>query len=200
MEFIAGTTRLEFIQTELQFQPGLFKNLFVQKNNRTLAYTLDQKRYAFLKPTIIQRYPLSPGIELGTFLYSLKLNGDNLYLKFLNKYGDLIYCRFSFNDPQLSQRRGLYAYTVNNQVKYIGQTIDTFKKRINLGYGVIHPKNCYLDGQATNCHLNALIAENKNELKFYICPLQDPIQIGIFEKLLIQHHNPSWNIALKLNS
>ena len=80
---------------------------------------------------------------------------------------------------------------------YIGKSVDTFGKRINQGYGAIHPKNCYLDGQATNCHINALIAQHRQEIQFFICPLKDPAKIGEVENRLITRHQPQWNIAGK---
>jgi len=85
-------------------------------------------------------------------------------------------------------------------IKYIGKTTDGFKKRINQGYGKIHPKNCYLDGQATNCHLNALIAENSDQIRFYVCPVESESEIAKLEAVCIQRFRPEWNIALGPNS
>jgi hypothetical protein len=52
------------------------------------------------------------------------------------------------------------------------------KKRISQGYGKISPKNCYLDGLATNCHLNALITEtikSKKEILLWGNPPKNPL-------------------------
>jgi hypothetical protein len=70
---------------------------------------------------------------------------------------------------------------------------------VNQGYGVIHPKNCYRDGQATNCHLNSLIAEEGGEIGFWVCPLERNTDIKELEKRLIQDPDRrlEWNIALK---
>lgn len=67
------------------------------------------------------------------------------------------------------------------------------KKRINQGYGKIHPKNCYLDGQSTNCHLNALVARNLDSIELWFCELT-PAEIDIAEKELIHAYKPAWNI------
>src|SRR5262249_9577473 len=117
----------------------------------------------------------------------------------LNPYGDGVYCRFLIND--FLDFRGLYSFALNTEIKYIGKVQgSTFAKRINQGYGRIDPKNCYLDGQATNCHLNNLINQCADGIEFYICPLDDEEKIDRFEKILIRNLNPEWNIALKPKS
>lgn len=83
---------------------------------------------------------------MSDFLTILKQNDDDFYMKFLNQYGDLIYSRFTINDEYFSGEKGLYLYTVDDEIKYIGRCLDTFKTRVNRGYGKIVPKNCYLDG------------------------------------------------------
>lgn len=95
-----------------------------------------------------------------------------------------------------SQQRGLYCFVVEDgeQIKYIGKTADSFKKRMNQGYGQIHPKNCYLDGQATNCHLNALIAGSQESVGLRVHPMEDKSEVGRVERLLIEQLRPQWNI------
>lgn len=68
------------------------------------------------------------------------------------------------------------------------------KKRVNNGHGKIHPKNCYIDGQATNCHLNALIAQSREELSLWLCPIGSDEKIKMTEVLLLRRYYPSWNI------
>jgi len=148
----------------------------------------------------MQKYADYLDWPLGSFLLELKQGGDEskLYAAFLNKYGDLQYCRFSI-DGDLVGKKGLYCYTVDGSVKYIGRCRDSFNKRVNQGYGVIHPKNCYLDGQATNCHINFLIATATGKIGFWVCPLESDAEIKALEERLIK--DPSrqldWNIALK---
>jgi hypothetical protein len=197
MELQASDTILQFVPVKLHFSQNIASDLFATKNNKTLAETLQHHRYASLLPTIQKQYPAALTQNLGDFLKGLKANGDSLYRKFLNKYGDEIYCKFTIQDPLYLNRKGLYCFAVNEEVKYIGKTVDTFKKRINLGYGTVHAKNCYLDGQATNCHLNSLIALNQPRIEFYLCPLQNNIDIGKYEDLLIKKYDPEWNIMLK---
>ena len=198
MDLWAGNVVLTFTPVRLEFREQTLTNIFAKKNNRTVAETLGHKRYTLLAAQVEQNYPQALSEKLGDFLFGLKQAGDPFYRRFLNKYGDEgAYCTFSITDPLYWARKGLYLYVLNGEVKYVGKTEDTFKKRINGGYGTIHPKNCYLDGQATNCHLNALIAQHRERVEFYLCPLDNNSDISEFEGKLIQSLNPSWNIMLK---
>lgn len=95
--------------------------------------------------------------------------------------------------------RGLYIYVVKNKLQYIGRCKDSFRNRINQGYGTIHPKNCFIDGQATNCHINALATQFRADIKLFICPLNDLQTIVDGEVRLIGQYRPSWNIQGILN-
>lgn len=193
----AGYTSLTFEPVKLYFREHIVTNVFAGKNNKTLAETLAHPRYASLSYTVQEKYSAWLQHKLGDFLNTLKQTGDTFYLMFLNRYGDGTYCNFQINEAAYLNKRGLYLYTVNGQVKYIGRCKDSFKKRVNQGYGAIHPKNCFLDGQSTNCHLNALIAANQSSVEFYVCPIQDLVTIEQLEIRLIQNYKPEWNIALK---
>jgi hypothetical protein len=134
---------------------------------------------------------------LGTFLLQLKTSGNANYKRFLNGYGDSGYCTFRMERGPLARKKGLYCYRLKHEIVYVGRSYDPFDKRINQGYGTIHPKNCYVDGQATNCHLNALIAPNLGEIALFLCPLADDTEIERLERRLIQLLRPRWNIALR---
>ena len=188
---------LRFFQVQLFFEPGTKTNLFALKNNKTVGETIRDRRYASLAEIVCARYPNAIGVPLGTFLLERKQASDRFYLRFLNPYGDETYCKFRFKDTPWLNRKGLYCYVVKSSITYVGQSKDTFGKRINHGYGNISPKNCYLDGQETNCHLNSSIASHRYDLELYLCELNDPVAINIMEKKMIQEYQPPWNIALK---
>src|SRR5713226_473709 len=72
----------------------------------------------------------------------------------LNRYGAGPFCKFKIpNDRKFC---GVYAITVEDSVKYIGECVD-LTSRYNMGYGTISPRNCFAGGQETNCRLNNLI-------------------------------------------
>ncbi len=186
---------LSFTEVPLVFEGGEEENVFANKNNKSLAETLQHRRYTHFQEEVYQIYSQYLDWELGRFLAQLKVQGDDFYLKFLNKYGDQRYCRFYIEDQSVLNKKGLYLYAIADQIKYVGRCRDSFRKRINQGYGKIHPKNCFIDGQATNCHLNALITQHRASIRFSVHIMEDEEDIKLAEQDLIQHLNPPWNIA-----
>ena len=188
---------LEFQRATLSFVPGIKSNVFAEKNNKTVAETLAHKRYCSLLGLISAEHADAMDKPLGTFLLQLKVSGNANYKRFLNAYGDCSYCTFRMERGPLALKKGLYCYRLRHEIVYVGRSYDPFEKRINQGYGTIHPKNCYIDGQATNCHLNALIAPNSQDIELFLCPLVHEGEIERLERRLIQLVRPQWNIALK---
>ncbi len=194
MKIVIQGHQLEFIQIPIEFHQHGIVNLFAQKNNKSLSETLLSKRYASLSKEIQRRYPNSLNDKLGEFLYRLKLSGDKFYLRFLNEHGDNVFCDFSTGRTTLSNARGVYCFRVGETIKYFGRSHDPFEKRLNQGYGHISPKNCYRDGQSTNCHINSMIAQNHADVFYYVFPLDNDPMIDKLEKLLINSYKPEWNM------
>jgi hypothetical protein len=187
---------LIFHQLPLVFLDHGLTNLFAHKNNKTVSETLTHRRYQNLDSLVRQRYPLALHEPLGMFLFSLKCAEDSTYKRFLNAYGDGVYCKFMTVPSPLAEQKGVYCFCIAGKVVYVGRSRASFLRRINQGYGTIHPKNCYLDGQATNCHLNALIALEIDAVSCYVSPLGNDQQIDNWERQLICAYRPAWNIAL----
>ncbi len=194
MADLASRGFADFKQVNVRFLASSRCDLFAAKNNKTLAETLDQKRYARLRFEVERNYSDRLGEPLGEFLLGLKVAKDNFYRSFLNSYGDLEYCTFEIADSWALGLRGVYFYSVDDEVKYVGRCKDSMKKRINQGYGKIHPKNCYIDGQATNCRINALICEMKDRVSLWLLPLFDTDEIDSYEKSLLNVLDLAWNI------
>lgn len=190
---------LSFKEVDLKFGETNLKDVFALKNNKTLSETIEHEKYAKFKKFIIDNYPSFLDFRLGDFLLILKKKKDDNYKLFLNIYGDLEYSFFYIADKEVLNKKGLYAYTVENEIKYIGRCLDSFKKRINQGYGKIYPKNCYRDGQATNCHLNSLITKNSSSVSLWIYPVRNDEEIMRLEIALIGKYDPEWNIAVPYN-
>ena len=68
----------------------------------------------------------------------------------LSHHGNGAFCRFSINAGDWP---GVYLWVVDNNIIYIGET-DGLRRRFNMGYGNISPRNCYVGGQTTNCKMN----------------------------------------------
>lgn len=187
------TLSCEFREIPLKFIDGSCENVFARKNNKTVIETLNHSRYQKLKQKTVTRYPHSLDSPLGKFLLELKKVGDGFYLSFLNGYGDRTYSNFVIADSEFYTARGIYAYFVHDELKYIGRCKDSMKKRINQGYGKIHPKNCYLDGQVTNCRLNWLITKAQEDVSLWFCAMDSLDEIVEEEKRLIRMCSPPWN-------
>ncbi len=187
---------LSFEETPIHFKKRNLHSLFASKNNKTLFETLSHPKYKSLQKEFIQFSDIELKKPLGDFLYGLKISGNKSYLKFLNKYGDNIFCEFLI-DTNLNEN-GIYCWVVNDKVKYIGRCTDNFKKRVNQGYGKINAKNCYKDGQATNCHLNSEINKYDN-IKFYIYKMTNKAkeEIHLLEKEILTEKDFEWNVQKK---
>ena len=188
---------LEFFQVQIYFEGEEKENLFSQKNNKTLGETLEDRRYKKFKDLCNEKYNDYMDVPLGKFLLMLKNKGNSYYKLFLNKYGDLSYSHFWIDDKKILNKKGIYIYKLEKDIKYVGRCLDNFNKRINFGYGTIHPKNCYLDGQATNCHMNSKITRNTYSVTLWICTLDNDMDIIDIENKLIEKYNPTWNISGK---
>jgi hypothetical protein len=194
MEIIVQGRRLNFVQIPLVSTKHDIVNLFAGKKNKTLAETLLSHRYSSLTKAVHSSYQNALNEKLGEFLYKLKISGDLFYLQFLNEHGDNEFCDFSIAPTKLGKAKGVYCFVVGTRVMYFGRSHDPFEKRLNQGYGHISPKNCYRDGQSTNCRINSLVAKHYAEVAFYVYPLDDDTKIDQLEKLLIDTYQPEWNV------
>ena len=175
-------------------------SVFKGKENKTVRQTLSAHRYVHLKKQIEESYRDQLDEKIGSFLFGLKTREITNYKLFLNKYGDKKYCDFSI-DNSLDEK-GLYCFCVDNQLKYIGRCQNTYRKRINDGYGHITPQKCYINGQSTNCHINSLINEAITRglnVQIGLCIMKDNFDIIKEEKRLINLKSPEWNNLLKSN-
>ena len=189
----------EFIEVKLEFEKFNIEDTFSRFNAYTLAEILMKDKYIRLRDKCKGEYEEYMGMELGSFLSMIKKNEVPFYKKFLNQYGDQFFCKFKMGETLYSKSKGIYMYKHDNKIKYIGRVKGNlnFQQRINAGYANISPKNCYIDGQATNCHINAIINKVGGQVKLYIMPLEDDEEISLLERKLIQENKPDWNIALK---
>ncbi len=185
-----------FVNAPLIFVAHRLSDVFAKQNNKTLRETLAHRRYSALSQSVAYQYPDDLDKPIGLFLAELKAIGDSTYRRFLNPHGDKTYCHFRLADGENNGKKGLYLYLCNQEIVYIGRSYDPFSKRVDQGYGKIHPKNCFLDGQSTNCHLNSLIEEQHLSVSFYVCPMAENGVIETTERALIQERKPRWNIAL----
>jgi hypothetical protein len=181
------------VDIPLNFEKQVYADIFKDKNNKTLKETLETSKYKPLTDKVNQNYPQELNTNLGEFLKKLKKDGDAFYKEFLNKYGDLEYSIFSLANKEQYNLKGVYFYYLNNELKYIGRCRDSMQKRVNSRYGKISPKNCFKDGQSTNCKVNAFVTKYREDIELKIFVMDDVKEIEELESRLILEFEPEWN-------
>jgi len=192
----------EFFSTEIE--PNLatldlgfgdkYKDIFTKLNNSTLEETIQKCSYIKLQETVYKNYEDMLNLPIGEFLAHLKKSKDTFYKQFLNPNGNLKYIDFYLKNQQDYTKKGVYFYFVGKKLYYIGRCKDSMKQRINSGYGHITPKNCYKDGQTTNCKMNAFVLENKRKINLKIYVMDNDKQIEEYEEKLIKTLKPPLNV------
>lgn len=145
------------IELEINFISFNQINLFSKLLNKTLEETIIKPKYKKFEKEIRSKYRDYLEMPIGSFVLILKQNSDMFYVNFLNKNGDKSYCNSSLGNNDVIRKKGIYFYKLSGVIVYIGRYRDTFRNRFNNGYGSICAKNCYIDGQSTNCHINSKI-------------------------------------------
>jgi hypothetical protein len=113
----------------------------------------------------------------------------------LNPYGLGPFSRLILQ--KLPLKPGVYTIVNDtNQILYIGKTRDSISERWSTrGYAVIHPRNCFVGGQETNCRINNLIVQtvsSRIRLGLY-AHVTDRSKVDEIETTLITRLRPPWN-------
>lgn len=191
-----GSKDILFSLIPLEFEQRDISSVFYNKKNKTLKETLEHIKYTKIKNKLGNKYEIYGDEKIGKFLKSLKENNNNDYLHFLNRNGDNSFCIFKISQYTLD--KGIYCFIEDNKIKYVGRCIDSFEERINKGYGKIHPKNCFIDGQSTNCHINSLINQS-GVVQVGIYTMNDKTneEIKKLESSILKSFQLDWNIQKK---
>ena len=132
-------------------------------------------------------------IELVFHGYDLKIEEPNKSIA-LNQYANALFTSFSIDSPKFEDKKGVFVFTVDGTVVYVGMTNDSLKKVIMRTYGNIIPRKLHKDGQLTACRLSAFLNENHNkniELWFITC--DDKEKTKQIKNELIDEYNPEIN-------
>lgn len=196
IDIIVDSKAIKFSLISINIEERNIASVFFKKNNKSLKETLENEKYYAIKNRLEKKYKIYGNERIGNFLKRLKESNNTDYLHFLNRYGDNKFCHFTISQFLLD--KGIYCFKEGDMVKYVGRCTDSFKKRINQGYGKISPKNCFIDGQATNCHVNSLINQS-NGVQVGICVMNDNSneEIKKLEKSILANIQLEWNIQKK---
>ena len=192
LESVAGAVQFE--HAPLRFEGEPFSDAFANlRSSIPLGALLEKGRYASLAQDIRHRFSDRLTEPLGRFLAERKAGGDAIYLRFLNAWGDRAYRRFRLDAPRIARSRGVYAFVSGGVVRYIGRSRDPFSRRIEQGYGSIAPGACFLNGQSTNCKVNALATAAWPDIEYFVHVEQDEEVLMRLEEELIARYRPDWN-------
>lgn len=114
--------------------------------------------------------------------YSPQSQYANASVMALHKHGAGPFCRFAITS--LKRAPAVYVIAVDGTPQYVGETIDLLERFGPRGYGVIHPRNCYVGGQPTNCKVNnkiytAACAGRRITLYVYYTPQHKAVESAI---------------------
>lgn len=112
----------------------------------------------------------------------------------VHRYGWGPFCKFHLSTSSYQGVFGVYIFTVNHQIVYIGEAIDIHSRIY--GYSNISPKNCFKGGQQTNCRINNAIFETvRNRGQVALWATEAPNRKEQ-EAALIEEYDPPWNFAM----
>jgi len=106
-------------------------------------------------------------------------------------YGAGPFCRFSIPSTW-NGSGGVYIFLTDSVPKYVGRC-DSLGKRVNQGYGLISPRNCYSRGQQTNCRINNLVLETVRRGTIVRLLFHETERRRELEASLVQTLSPEWN-------
>lgn len=112
----------------------------------------------------------------------------------LNQYADSLFTSFSIDSPEFEDKKGVFVFTVDGTVVYIGMTNDSLKKVMMGTYGNIIPRKLHKDGQLTACRLSAFLnANHKKNIELCFIDCDDKEKIKQIKNELIAEYNPEIN-------
>jgi len=114
-----------------------------------------------------------------------------------NRYGMGPFCRFGLHTSEGLQ--GVYAVFVEQTLCYIGECTDLARRFSQTGYGYISARNCYDDGQATNCKINANVLTATKSRRAVTVWFHRTSDRKSLESRLISELQPSWNTVRPRN-
>lgn len=112
----------------------------------------------------------------------------------LNQYADSLFTSFSIDSPESEDKKGVFVFTVDGMIVYVGMTNVSLKKVIMETYGNIIPRKLHKDGQVTACRLNAFLNTNHNKnIELWFIDCDDKEKIKQIKNGLIDEYNPKIN-------
>lgn len=163
----AGDRILYFRPVRLSFSGGVKEGTF-SRMQKTLADLLEDPAFAHLKDPINLKYSRYLPLPAGTFLSQLRERHDPFYREFLNSYGDEKFGVFRAEEINETGKPGILLVVVNRGIYAVTATADPLRQVVNDQLGRITPDQCYLNGDAKRCRINAVLSNNRKEAGIFV--------------------------------
>lgn len=138
-------------------------------------------------------------IKLMFHGYDLKVEERNKSIA-LNQYANSLFTSFSIDSPEYEDKKGVFVFTVDGTVVYVGMTNDSLKKVMMGTYGNIIPRKLHKDGQLTACRLSAFLNANHNKkIELWFIECDDKEKIKQIKNELIDEYKPEINKRYESN-
>ncbi len=122
--------------------------------------------------------------------YDLKVEEPNKSIA-LNQYANSSFTSFSIDSPEFEDKKGVFFFTVDGNIVYVGMTNDSLKNVIMGTYGKIIPRKLHKDGQLTACRLSAFLNKNHNKkIELWFIECDDKEKIKQIKNELIDEYKP----------
>jgi hypothetical protein len=132
-------------------------------------------------------------IKLVFHGFDLKVVESNKAIE-LNKYTDSLFTSFTIDSSEFEDKKGVFVFTVDDTVVYVGMTNDSLKKVMIGTYGNIIPRKLHKDGQLTACRLSAFLNKNHNKkIELWFIECDDREKIKQIKNELIDEYKPEIN-------
>lgn len=132
-------------------------------------------------------------IKLVFHGYDLEIEEPNKSIA-LNQYANSSFTSFSIEDSPFEDKKGVFIFTVDGNIVYVGMTNDSLKKVIMGTYGKIIPRKLHKDGQLTACRLSAFLNKNHNKkIELWFIECDDKEKIKQIKNELIDEYKPEIN-------
>jgi hypothetical protein len=95
--------------------------------------------------------------------------------------------------PRLPHEPGVYGVTIAGSLVYVGIAVDLTDRWGPRGYSRIHPRNCFVGGQSTNCKVNAALTGALQAGRGCDLWIHITDRARAIEERLIRELNPPWN-------
>ena len=132
-------------------------------------------------------------IELIFHGFDLKVEEADKSIQ-LNQYANSLFTSFSINSSKFEDKKGVFVFTVDDSIVYVGMTNDSLKKVMMGTYGNIIPRKLHKDGQLTACRLSAFLNSNHNKnIELWFIECDDKEKCKHIKNELIAEFNPEIN-------